>query len=135
MYIEYKGEGIVGPARIGRVTYSKTGSSIHYGGRTFETLRGYGFKANFFDVETREHYWISGCKKDGRDALYSTRVEIDDDVRAEYWTTIRKQPESQGRFIAQANTPASSLQPSRAEQSLAADGAIACFSSNLFPSA
>jgi len=96
MYIEYKGEGIVGPARIGRVTFSKTGKSIHYGDRTFETLRGYGFKANFFDVETREHYWISGCKKNGRDALYSTTVEIDDDVREEYWITIRKQPESKG---------------------------------------
>src|SRR3989454_9535466 len=93
MYIEYKGDGIVGPAKIGRVTYSKTGSSIHYGGRTFERLRGYGLKANFFDVEAREHYWISGCKKDGCDALYSTTVEIDDYVRAEYWATIRKQPE------------------------------------------
>jgi hypothetical protein len=93
MYIEYKGNGIVGPARIGRVIYSKTGKSLTYDGRTFETLRGYGFKANFFDVETREHYWISGCKKNGRDALYSTTVEIDDDVRDEYWITIRKQPE------------------------------------------
>jgi len=93
MYIGIQGRRDCWPAKIGRVTYSKTGSSIHYGNRTFETLRGYGFKANFFDVETREHYWISGCKKDGRDALYSTRVEIDDDVRAEYWTTIRKRPE------------------------------------------
>jgi hypothetical protein len=96
MYIEYKGDGIVGPARICRVTYSKSRKSIHYRGRTFETLRGYGFKANFFDIETREHYWISGCKKDGRDALYSTTVEIDDDVRDEYWITIRKQPEMKG---------------------------------------
>jgi len=54
------------------------------------------FKANFFDVETREHYWISGCKKYGSDALYSTRVEMDDDVRDEYWITIRKQPELRG---------------------------------------
>jgi hypothetical protein len=27
MYIEYKGDSIVGPARIGRVTFSKTGQS------------------------------------------------------------------------------------------------------------
>jgi hypothetical protein len=32
--------------------------------------------ANYYDVETREHYWISGCKKDGTDALYSTIVEV-----------------------------------------------------------
>lgn len=94
MYIEYKGEGIVGPARIGRVTFSKSGKSIHYKGKEFGSLRGYGFKANYCDVETREQYWISGCKKDGTDALYSTTVEIDDDVREEYWTTIRNKPES-----------------------------------------
>jgi hypothetical protein len=93
MYIEYKGDGIVGPARIGRVTYSKTGKSIRYRGREFGTLRGQGFKANWFDVETGEQYWISGCKEDGRDALYSTTVEIDEDVRDEYWTRIRKRPE------------------------------------------
>jgi len=27
MYIEYKGDGIVGPARIGRVNYSKSGTN------------------------------------------------------------------------------------------------------------
>lgn len=74
MYIEYKGDGIVGPAKIGRVIYSKTGKSLTYGGRTFETLRGCGFKANFFDVETREHYWISGCKEGwARHALLNYR--------------------------------------------------------------
>ena len=94
MYIEYKGDGIVGPARIGRVTYSKTGKSIYYQGKEFASLNGSGFKANFFDVETHEQYWISGCKKDGTDALYSTTIEIDEDVREEYWATIRNKPES-----------------------------------------
>lgn len=92
MYIERKGGDIVGPARIGRVTYSKTGKTIYYRGRTFSSLNGYGFKANFYDEENREEYWISGCKKDGSDALYSTSVEIDEDVRDEYWTEIRKTP-------------------------------------------
>jgi hypothetical protein len=36
MYIEYKGEDVVGPARIGRVRYSKTGKSIYYRGRRFD---------------------------------------------------------------------------------------------------
>jgi hypothetical protein len=93
MYIEYKGEGIVGPARIGRVTFSKTGKSIYYRGQHFKSLKGSGFKANYFDAETGEEYWVSGCKKDGTDALYSTTVEIDDDVKEEYWTTIRNKPE------------------------------------------
>jgi hypothetical protein len=93
MYIEAKGDGFVGPARIGRVTFSKTRQSIHYNGRTFQTLSGRGFKANYFDVETNDQYWISGCKKDGTDALYSTVVEIDEDVRYEYWTNIRNRPD------------------------------------------
>lgn len=93
MYMEYKGDGIVGSARIGRVTFSKTGKSVYYRGQRFKTLSGRGFKANYFKVETGEHYWISGCKRDGTDALYSTVVEIDDDVREEYWINIRKKPE------------------------------------------
>lgn len=93
MYIEYKGGDIVGPAKIGRITYSKTGRTIYYQGRTFASLNGYGFKANFFDVETNEQYWISGCKKDGTDALYATTVAIDEDVREEYWVSVRSKPE------------------------------------------
>jgi hypothetical protein len=40
-------------------------------------------------------FWISGPKKKGGDALYATNIptEIDEDVREEYWTEIRKQPE------------------------------------------
>ena len=94
MYIEYKGEGLAGPARIGRVTFSKSGKTINYRGKSFQTLTGSGFKANYFDVESGEHYWISGCRKDGRDALYDTQVEIDDDVREDYWITIRNKPEN-----------------------------------------
>jgi len=95
MYIEYKGDGLTGPARIGRVTFSKTGSTIYYQGRSFQSLKGAGFKSNYHDVESGEHYWISGPRKDGADRLYgeSTPIEIDDDVREEYWRDIRGQPE------------------------------------------
>jgi hypothetical protein len=91
MFIEYKGKGLIGDARIGRVTFSKTGKSVHYNGKTFQTLSGTGFKANYFDVGTGEYYWISGCKKDGSDKLYGERtpVYIDEDARVEYWTEIR----------------------------------------------
>lgn len=91
MYIESKGEGITGPGRIGRVTFSKSGKSIYYRGRMFHRLKG--FKSNYFDSETREEYWISGCKKDGTDHLYGGTVEIDDDVREEYWSEIRRLPQ------------------------------------------
>ena len=89
MYIEFKGDGISGPARIGRVTFSKSGRTIYYRGKQFQSLGGRGFKSNYFDVETGEEYWISGPKKNGTDRLYGGSVEIDEDVREEYWTQIR----------------------------------------------
>lgn len=95
MYIEDKSGGLIGPARIGRVTFSKTGRTLSYRGRSFRSLKGLGFKANYFDVATGDHFWISGPKRAGGDALYggNTPVEIDDDVREEYWRDIRRQPE------------------------------------------
>lgn len=92
MYIECKAESLNGPARIGRVTFSKSGRSLTYSGKTFQSLAGRGFKANYFDVETGEHYWISGPRKDGIDRLYGQStipVEIDEDVADEYWSEIR----------------------------------------------
>jgi hypothetical protein len=91
MYIEDKSEGLSGPARIGRVTYSKTGKTLKYGGQMFRSLKGSGFKSNYFDTETGRSYWISGPRKDGQDRLYGERVavEIDDDVAEEYWRDIR----------------------------------------------
>jgi hypothetical protein len=94
MYIEYKGSGLTGPARIGRVAFSQTGRTLYYSGKQFRKVRR-GYKWNCVDVETKEHYWISGCRRDGADRLYgeSTPVEIDDDVRVEYWAEVRGQSE------------------------------------------
>jgi hypothetical protein len=106
MYIENKGgevknfgsyeesfpASLTGPGRIGRVVFSKTGHSLTYGGHEFSKAKG--FKANYH-CDTGEWYWISGPKKRGGDALYATNTptEIDEDVREEYWTTIRSQPD------------------------------------------
>jgi len=99
MYIESKAEGLNGPARIGRVTFSKTGATLYYRGQEFKSLKGSGFKANYFDVATGERYWISGPRHDGQDRLYVSNipVEIDEDVRQEYWAEVRKQPHRKDR--------------------------------------
>ncbi len=99
MYIESKANGLNGPARIGRVTFSKTGKSLYYEGHLFYSLKGSGFKANYRNEDTREEYWISGPRRDGRDRLYISNipVEIDEDVREEYWTQIRKKPDFKNR--------------------------------------
>ena len=80
-----------GPARIGRVTFSKTGRTIYYKGKAFRSLKGSGICSNYFDVETREEYWISGPKKNGEDRHWagSGKVEIDEDVREAYLRDIR----------------------------------------------
>jgi hypothetical protein len=94
MYIENKSGGLTGPARIGRVTYSKRGKTLRYGDLSFQSLHGRGFKENFFCVETGERYWISGPRKDAEDGLYGYRpTPIDEDVRTEYWTLVRGAPD------------------------------------------
>lgn len=52
------------------------------------------FKSNYIEVDSKEEYWISGPKKNGRDRIYGERIpiEIDEDVREEYWEKIRGLP-------------------------------------------
>lgn len=97
MYIESKAAGLNGAARIGRVSFSKTGRTLHYGDLSFLRVKG-GYKYNCVRVDEEnysEEWWISGPRRDGRDRLYvcNLPIEVDDDVREEYWTSIRKQPE------------------------------------------
>lgn len=102
MYIECKAGTLNGEARIGRVAFSKSGRTVEYRGRKFQKS-GSGYKWNHFDAETGEEYWISGPKKDGKDRLHgqSTKpVEIDEDVREEYWSQIRGIPQAYNRKTA-----------------------------------
>jgi len=98
MYMEFKSHGPHddrGEARIGRVAFTKSGKGILYRGKIFLRSRNAGC-GNYIDAETGEAYWISGPKKDGSDRFYwgkAAPVLIDEDVREEYWTSIRKQPE------------------------------------------
>src|SRR5882762_4713617 len=82
MYVESKATGLEGEARIGRVYFSKTGKTLYYRGQRFRSLKGNGFKANYFELESGGHYWISGPRRDRDDRLYGggRGVSIDDDV-------------------------------------------------------
>jgi hypothetical protein len=59
MYIEPK-DGIAcaveGEARIGRVTFSKTGKSLYYRELELQSLGGRGCKANYVELETGTRY-------------------------------------------------------------------------------
>ena len=95
MYIERKAGALTGDARIGRVTFNKTGRSIYYRDQVFRRIPGGGFKSNYLEEATGEEYWISGPKRRGGDRMYgsSLPVAIDDDARVEYWRDIRGKPE------------------------------------------
>jgi len=90
MYIEAKSEGLQGDAVIGRVFFSKSGKTLYYKGLRFQSLKGAGFKANYFETESGDFYWISGPRKDRNDRLYGGNqgVLVDEDVRDEYESFI-----------------------------------------------
>jgi hypothetical protein len=71
--------------RCGDATCRVSTLSPHYRGKTFQSLKGHGSKSNYYELQSGEEYWISGCKKDGGDRLYNERVpiEIDEDAREE----------------------------------------------------
>lgn len=73
LYIERKTRngqslGDRGPAIIATVEYSKTGRTIYYKGLELQRPSSnmasciYG---NYFDVKTRDEFWVSGVKKRG----------------------------------------------------------------------
>lgn len=92
MYVEDKSDELEGDARIGRVYFSKTGKTLYYSGRTFQSLNGSGFKSNYFDIENGDEFWISGPRKDKNNRLYGGNqgVEIDEDIKEEYIKLIKK---------------------------------------------
>ena len=92
MYIEAKSGGLEGPAVIGRVYFSKSGSTLYYKGKKFRSLKGRGFKSNYFETESGDHYWISGPRKDESNRLYGGNkgVRIDEDVLEEYVLMVQK---------------------------------------------
>lgn len=92
MYIEDKSGGPAGLGRIGRVTFSKSGRTISYGGRSFRRV-GDGYKYNHLETATGARFWISGPRRDGADSLYGRLTQpedVDPDVAEEYWRDIRR---------------------------------------------
>jgi len=59
MYIERQAGSLAGPARIGRVTFNRTGRTIFYRDQVFRRIVGGGFKSNYYEEATGEDYWIS----------------------------------------------------------------------------
>ncbi len=87
MYLENKEGDIDGyTARIGWVTFSKTGLTVKYRGRSLARLKGGGVSGNYYCEDSGDEYWISGVKKRGSNVHDAEAVEvyIDEDAREAY---------------------------------------------------
>lgn len=86
-YLELKsGFGDSGPAWIGRVTLSRSKTTVYFNGRALKKAKGGGVSGNYFDIETGEEYWVSGVKKNGGDRHWagSGPVLVEQDTVEEY---------------------------------------------------
>ena len=82
-YIELKtGFAHNGPAWIAYVDFSKAGKTMYFNGKA---LKGNGHGA-CSDMLTREIYWVTGIKKNGRDRhrLGNGKIQIDKNAVEEY---------------------------------------------------
>ena len=84
MYIENKDGDIDGhKARIGWVTFSRSGRSLYYRDKALKRMKGGGVSGNYYCEETGDEYWVSGIKKRGSNAHYAEPVSIHIDQYAE----------------------------------------------------
>jgi hypothetical protein len=100
-YIELKtGYNDNGPAWIGRVQLSRSGQTVYFDGKAFKRRAGRG-SANHYDIETREAYWISGIKKDGRDRHWagSGKITIEASAVNEYLAITGETQVDLSRFV------------------------------------
>jgi hypothetical protein len=87
MYVENKEGDLDGArARIGWVTFSKSGKSVRYRGRSLARSGGQGVLGNYYDEATGEEFWVSGVKRDGSNTHPngSVTVVIDEDAAEAY---------------------------------------------------
>ncbi len=68
-YIELKsGFSDKGTAWIGLVSFSKSGKTVYFNGKGFQSLGGTGVEGgNYYEIGTGNEYWISGVKKNMSD--------------------------------------------------------------------
>lgn len=84
MYIEAKAGDIDGErARIGWVTFSRSGRSIYYRNLKLARIKGGGVAGNYLDEATGDEFWVSGVKSrgsNGHPAESGISVVVDPDA-------------------------------------------------------
>lgn len=86
MYVEAKAGLIEGAqARIGWVTFSRSGRSLRCRNLTLARLEGGGSVGNYADEATGDEFWVSGVKRRGSNSHPAERgvaIVVDDDALA-----------------------------------------------------
>jgi hypothetical protein len=93
MFVQLKtGHGTdLGPAWISVVRFTKSWATAYWHGKTLR--RAQGPDTNFYDVDTREEYWVSGPRRDRADTRYSNiRPTVDDEARDAYEAFLNGAP-------------------------------------------
>jgi len=95
MYIEHKTmQNDRGEAWIGEVEFSKSGQTIYFNDLALKKMKGthyaYSEYSNYYDLENRQAYWISGVKKNGEDRHWAGggKVKIDRQIIDEYLSIV-----------------------------------------------
>lgn len=92
-YIEMKtGYSDNSPAWIGIVSFSKTGRTLYFNGKAFQSLNGNGISGNYYEIESGDEYWISGVKKNQNDRHLSGggKIHIEKRALSEYLQIINQ---------------------------------------------
>lgn len=91
VYVELKTrQSDRGPAWIGFAQRSKSGKTIYFNDKAFQSRKRRGIGANYFDLESGDEYWISGVKRDLSDRHWagSGLIMVDRKALAEYLDTV-----------------------------------------------
>ena len=92
-YIELKsGFSDNGYAWIGLVSFSKSGKTIYFDGKAFQSLNGMGINGNYFEIESGDEYWISGVKKDmtDRHKFGGGKIFVEKRISSDYLKIVGK---------------------------------------------
>lgn len=95
MYIEHKtDQNDNGRAWIGKVEFSKSGQTLYFNGLALKKMTGtayaYSSCSNYYDLESKEGYWVSGIKKNGQDRHWAGggKIMIDRKMIDEYLNLV-----------------------------------------------
>ena len=89
-----------GIAWICLVSFSKSGKTIYFDGKAFQSSGSSRNPGNYYDIETGEHYWISGVKKDmsDRHKFGSGKIFVEKSILNDYLKIINKEELPKSRY-------------------------------------